>query len=76
MAFIELPKDISKEFGTDKFKQFCKHFSCTAKLQKGDWIIHSEDPVNFFWLGCNMTMQSSDSNLCVTIKDKILNNGK
>lgn len=55
MHTITIP--ISSNVVQAEFKEYCKHFECTA-VKDGDigpyWKISSTDPVNFFWLGANM----------------------
>jgi len=56
----------------ENFKGYCENFGCILhKPKKGevDWIITSDDPTNFFWLGCNMNLKSN-CNLCISTAEK------
>lgn len=47
------------DYKYEKFSAFCKHFGCTCeKPKRGDvyFTIKSKNPVNFFWLGCNLNL--------------------
>ncbi len=37
-------------------QDFCQRFGCTAQKtkHKGYFLISTDDPINFYWLGCNM----------------------
>lgn len=50
---ITVPLDASA--GMDKLRAICKHFNCSIKKKGGDYYeILTDDPTNFFWLGCNL----------------------
>jgi hypothetical protein len=52
---IELPQGFMKR---EPFAKFCERFGCELlKSKKGEnhlFIVSSEDPINFFWLGANI----------------------
>jgi hypothetical protein len=52
---IELPKG---DYNREQFAKFCKRFGCKLLKSKRSeshlFIVSSEDPINFFWLGANI----------------------
>jgi hypothetical protein len=52
---IELP---AGDYKRQQFSRFCKRFGCELlKSKRGEqhlFIVSSEDPINFFWLGANL----------------------
>jgi hypothetical protein len=52
---IELP---AADYNRQQFSKFCKRFGCELLKSKRSeqhlFIVSSEDPINFFWLGANL----------------------
>ncbi len=51
---------------------YCNHFNCTVQpLKTGQiyYVVESEDPINFFWLGINFNLKGSSS-LTTTTSEK------
>lgn len=52
---IELPKG---DYNRQQFAKFCERFNCKLLASKrGEqhlFVVSSEDPINFFWLGANL----------------------
>ncbi len=51
---IEIPEG---GYDRNKFAAFCQRFNCKLLKQKrGDAVlrIETDNPINFFWLGCNL----------------------
>jgi hypothetical protein len=73
MAHIVLDGNmVGKKISTLNFKSYCTHFNCLAtRHRNGDWTIHSDDAINFFWLGANMNLVSS-STLTESVSEKYL----
>lgn len=59
MDKIELPIGIT-EASFENFQKYCNHFGCQVlKPKRGDsnYIITTDDNINFFWLGMNFTLE-------------------
>lgn len=59
------------------FIAYCEYFECKAVkvIRERCWLITSDNPVNFYWLGLNQTL-TSDSSVCETPAEKYLGIGK
>lgn len=59
------------------FIAYCKHFDCKAikVIREHCWLISSDKPENFYFLGLNQ-MLTSGSSLCQTPAEKYLGIGK
>lgn len=56
MIQIEIPIG---DYTTESMRQYCEHFGCKLlPVKRGDveFKITTDKPVNFFWLGINMTL--------------------
>lgn len=54
---IEIPIG-DYDFG--QFSKFCEKFNCTVqKPKRGSsyFKVESDEPINFFWLGCNINFK-------------------
>ncbi len=68
---IELPQGIQGDLTFEQFDKLCDHFGCSlAKTRSGTWIIESEAPVNFFWLGANIYNRTVTP-LTISVTEKI-----
>ena len=68
---IEIPEG---DYDRKNFAIFCELYSCKLlKKKRGDAYlkIETEDPINFFWLGCNLNFKY-ESSLCISQSSKIL----
>lgn len=70
---LQLPAGIEGDWTFAQFDDVCTHFSCTleGKTRSGEWIISSDDPINFFWLGGNMSMRGSGTFRTIPAVDMI-----
>lgn len=70
---IQLPGAIIGDWTFAQFDSVCTHFLCVleGKTKGGDWIISAEDPVNFFWLGGNLSMRGSGTWRTIPIVDSV-----
>lgn len=65
---IEIPIGCEGHATQKQFANFCKHFGCELQKKKRGsayYIITSEDPTKFFWLGMNLNFRH-DTNLATS----------
>lgn len=66
-----VPKDCTGGLSKAKFIQFCADFDCKAEFKKGQWVISTDDAINFFWLGANLQFDY-ETGLSISKKSKAL----
>ena len=76
MHEIQLPLAML-DYPFAKVKAYCEHFNCkVTKPKRGEvyYKIESANPINFFWLGANLSLRST-STLTITPAEQFLING-
>ena len=74
MIEIRVPVGVEGNATKENFAKFCSEFNCELKKRKrGDvyWTISTDDALNLFWLGSNITFRDKTP-LSISLASKYL----